>query len=131
MWKYLVKSAPITGKSGYEFKMQHSFEKRKEESTRIMEKYTDKVPIIIEKSDMSDLPNLDKQKVLMLKSLTIAQLLFIIRNKLNIDSTQTIFIFINNNIIPSNAMTINEVYNKYADKDGFLYVTYSAQQVFG
>lgn len=131
MFKYFVKSTPTASKSGYEFKAQHSFEKRKDESTRIKEKYPDKIPIIIERGDISDLPNMDKQKILIQKDLTIGQFLFIVRKKINIDSTQALFLFINNTHIPSSNSTIAEAYNKHMDKDGFLYITYNSQQAFG
>ena len=47
------------------FKDKFSFEKRLVESTRIMEKYPDRVPIICEKSGNSpDIPDIDKNKYL-------------------------------------------------------------------
>ena len=42
------------------FKKNHSFTKRKEESSRIMEKYENRVPVIVEKDQKSDLKDMDK-----------------------------------------------------------------------
>jgi GABA(A) receptor-associated protein len=36
-----------------------------------------------------------------------------------------------NGIIPSNTDIMNELYEKYKDYDGFLYLTYSSENVFG
>jgi len=131
MWKYVFSKSPSPVRSGYEFKMQHSFDKRKEESKKIIEKYPNKVPVIIEKGEGTLLPNPVKQKFLLQRDLTIGQYLYTIRKQIEIDATESIFLIVNDSYIPPNSGTIGEVYDKYADKDGFLYVTYSAQQVFG
>ena len=131
MWKYFIKEGPSPSKSGYEFKMQHSFEKRKTESTRIKEKYPNKIPLILEKSDTTHLKEIEKKKYLMQKDVTIGQFMFIVRKQIKIDESESIFLLVNNQAIPSTSSTMGEIYEKYADKDGFLYITYSAQQTFG
>lgn len=132
MWKYLVgTNNSIASKSGYEFKMKNPFEQRKMESKRVMDKFTDKIPIVLEKSDTSTLPEIDKKKFVVPYDITIGEFLHIVRKKLKISTTDAIFLLINNNTIPHTGSTIKEIYNKYADKDGFLYVTYSSQQAFG
>lgn len=131
MWKYILSKNPAPVRNGYEFKMQHSFDKRKEESKKIIDKYPGQVPVIIEKGESSLLPNPVKQKFLLQRDLTIGQYLYIIRKQINIDATESIFLIVNETYIPPNSATIGEVYDKYTDKDGFLYITYSAQQVFG
>jgi len=45
-----------------EFKSQHSLEKRKTEAQRIRQKYPDRIPVIAEKADGSDIPDIDKKK---------------------------------------------------------------------
>lgn len=131
MLKYFFKSKPSPSKNGYEFKMQHSFDKRKEESSRLIKKFPNKIPIILEKSDSSALPRINKQKFLLPKDITIGQFIYIIRSKIKLDASQSIFIFINNYVIPSTNQTIGDVYIDHADKDGYLYITYSAEQTFG
>lgn len=127
----MIGNTPTPSKSGYEFKMQNSFEKRRMESTRLREKFPDKIPIILEKSDTSQLPSVDKQKYLMQREITIGQLLYIIRQKINIAHYESIFLLINNSTIPPTGASIGEIYDKLGDNDGFLYITYSSQQTFG
>lgn len=134
MWKYFIK-APNPTKLGYEFKMKHSFEKRKNESDLVKSKYK-VLPIIVEidRNSTSLLPVLDKTKFGLDREITIGQLIYSIRHRIKIESTQSIFLFIDTadkRIIPCNKDTIGELYDKYADKDGFLYATYSAQETFG
>ncbi|PKA60681.1 Autophagy-related protein 8f [Apostasia shenzhenica] len=50
-----------TGCSG-SYKEGHSLEVRKAESARIMKKYVDRFPVIVEKAQRSDVPTVDKCK---------------------------------------------------------------------
>ena len=131
MLKYFIKEGPAPSKSGYEFKMLHSFEKRKAESDRIHEKYPDKIPLILERSDSTHLPEIEKKKYLMQKDVTIGQFMFIVRKQIKINESEAIFFLVNNSTVPPTGATMGEIYDKNADKDGFLYITYSAQQAFG
>ena len=42
------------------FKENYSFEKRKNEASNIIEKYPDRIPIIVQKYYTSELPDVDK-----------------------------------------------------------------------
>ncbi len=130
MWKYLA-GKPKPSKTSYEFKMQHPFDKRQVESERIRQKYSDKIPIVIEKSDSADVPELDKTKYLVPEDLTIGQFMFTIRKRIKLDSSESIFFFINNEYIPAANETFSDLYNKKKDADGFLYITYSKMEAFG
>ena len=125
------KNYPVPSKSGYEFKMQHSFDIRKKEATNLIKKYPDKIPIILEKATSSSIPELGKQKFLLPKDFTIGQFLYIIRKHLKLEPSQAIFLFVNNLDIPSITQSLGSVYADLSDKDGFLYMTYSAEHTFG
>ncbi|KAG8495938.1 hypothetical protein CXB51_009502 [Gossypium anomalum] len=45
------------------FKQEHDLEKRRAEAARIREKYPDRIPVIVEKAERSDIPNIDKKNV--------------------------------------------------------------------
>ncbi|CAD5316050.1 unnamed protein product [Arabidopsis thaliana] len=44
------------------FKLEHPLERRQIESSRIREKYPDRIPVIVERAERSDVPNIDKKK---------------------------------------------------------------------
>jgi GABA(A) receptor-associated protein len=46
------------------FQLEHPFEKRQLEASRIREKYPDRIPCIVEKSEKSDIVPIDKKKFL-------------------------------------------------------------------
>lgn len=114
------------------FKYEYSFQKRKEESSRVLQKYPDRIPIICEKSHVAsnDCPDIDKKKYLVPKDLTVSQFLYVIRNRLKLGPEKAIFLFVGD-IIPPSSSYIIDIYNHYSENDGFLYITYSPENVFG
>ena len=116
----------------YSFINDNSFEERYKESNRIRSKYPDRIPIIIEKDyRCNNISDIDKKKYLVPGDLTVAQLLFVIRKRIKLDSHSAIYLFINSRVIPSTATCINNLYNYYKNDDGFLYITYSGENTFG
>ena len=115
------------------FKSTHSFESRKKESERIITKYPDRIPLICERiigSKDSDIPIIDKIKYLVPINLTMGQFIYVIRSRMKLRSEKAIFLFVSGSI-PSGTMDINSLYEKYKDKDGFLYLQYSGENTFG
>jgi len=113
------------------FKKAHSLEKRQEESSRIMEKYDNRVPLIVGKDKQSDLKDIEKSKFLAPHDLTLGQFLYVIRKRINVDATVALFIFVNENVLVNTGETLINIYEKHKDDDGFLYLTYCSENVFG
>jgi GABA(A) receptor-associated protein len=104
----------------------------KEESTRIMKKYPDRVPVIVSKSDHCKLPDIDKTKYLVPKDITMGQFMYIIRKRIKLKSTQALFLFFNDGMIVANSQPFGKIYEMYHSKeDGFLHCKYSAENTFG
>jgi GABA(A) receptor-associated protein len=112
------------------FKETHSFAKRKEEYLRIKLKHPNKIPIICEKHHNSTLPTNNKQKYLVDSDLTLGHFLYVIRKRIKLDPNQAIYLFVKG-AIPSSNETIQSIYNKYFDEDGFLYISYTNENTFG
>lgn len=113
------------------FKKTFSFEERFAESQRVLYKYPERVPIICEKYKQSThIPEIDKKKYLVPVDLTFGQFIYVIRRRLNLSSEKAIFLFVNGNI-PASSSLIYHHYSSCKDRDGFLYVTYSSENVFG
>jgi GABA(A) receptor-associated protein len=114
------------------FKKSYSSRDRWNESTRVLEKYPDRTPIICERSKSAgaDCPFIDKNKYLVPNGLSVGQFIYIIRKRMNLPSEKALFLFINGTIPPTSSM-IGSVYACHKDSDGFLYVTYSLENTFG
>ena len=104
-----------------EFKKNHTFDQRSTEAKRILKKYPDRIPIIIEKNkNCVSLPNFDKNKYLVPDNISLGQFIQIVRRKINIKPAQAIFCFVDN-IIPTSGTNIKKLYNTYKEDCGFLY----------
>lgn len=114
------------------FKSLYRYEERLLEATRVLRKYPDRVPIIVEKnvSAPKDCPNINKIKYLVDRDLIFGQFLYIIRKRLNLPPEKCIFLFIGNTIPPS-TFCIGDIYDLYSSSDKFLYITYTFENVFG
>lgn len=115
------------------FKSEMTFEKRLEESSRVLTKYPDRIPVICEKIDSkkkNDIPTIDKKKYLVPNDLTIGQFLYVIRNRIKLPAEKAIFLFINGSI-PATTEILYNIYDSKKDKDGFLYIEYSGENTFG
>ena len=116
----------------------NTFEKRLDEATRILVKYPDRIPVICDKSRNSLLPNLEKNKFLVPNSMILGQFKYIIHkhvhdnliNNNKIPSNETLYLFINN-ISPKTSVLMSELYDMFKSNDGYLYITYSAENTLG
>ena len=114
----------------FDYKKEKSFEYRLSESTKIMEKHPDKIPIIVSKCSKSHLNNIDKNKYLVSNDMILSQFIYTIRKRIKLEASEALFFFIDNTV-PKNGAPIGELYNLHKDKDGFLYITYNSENTFG
>jgi GABA(A) receptor-associated protein len=113
------------------FKNTNTLEKRKEESTRILEKYPDRIPIIVEKGHKGNkIPEIDKNKYLVPSDLTVGQFVYVIRKRIKVTADEAIFIFCNGTLPPTSQL-VSHLYQEKKDEDGFLYIHYQGETTFG
>ena len=112
------------------FKEKYSLEERQIESKKVLSRYADRIPIIVEKAKESHMADIDKIKFLVPKDLTMGQFSFIIRKRIKLNQDEGLFILINNTMMPTGDI-IAKIYNNYKDEDGFLYVSYCGENTFG
>lgn len=104
---------------------------RQRESSNVIIKYPDRVPVIVDTNDNSSFnEKLDKHKFVVPDTLSVSEFVIIIRKRLRIDSSKAIFVFCGNTILIG-SMPIRQIYDKYKEEDGFLYLIYKAESTFG
>lgn len=102
---------------------------RKAEATKIMTKYPDRIPVICYPMRKTD-PSIDKNKYLVPYDISFGQLAYVIRKRLKMAPSQALYFYVEG-VIPTSSHHIQELYSRYRDPDGFLYVVYSAENTFG
>lgn len=115
---------------GNNFKSKHSFDNRCKESKNIITKYPDRVPVIVEKQETSDVVDIDKNKFLVPCDLTVGQFVYVIRKRMKMPPEKAIFVFVDNHI-PMQSSLMSSIYDQSKDKDGFLYIKYAGENTFG
>jgi len=114
-----------------EFK-KYPLKKRKKESKRIMCKYPNTISIIISKmKEYDDVPYIDKNKFIVPTYFNVSQFLYIIRKRIKLLPYKGLFIYINGNTLPNTHDLIGSLYYDYKNEDGFLYIKYCGENVFG
>jgi len=118
--------------SSISFKHEFKFQDRLDEARRVLSKYPDRIPIICERSLTAtrDCPIIDKRKYLVPRDLTMGQFLYVVRKRLLLPPEKALFLFVKNTI-PATTSQVNEVYQRYKDEDGYLYITYAQENTFG
>ena len=113
------------------FKYRYSFKERKNDCTRILLKYPDRIPILCEKYPYSNsAPDIDKHKYLVGYDLTLGQFMSVIRKRMSLRPEIGLYIFVNG-VIYSNSSLIRHLYMDFKDNDGFLYIEYDIENTFG
>ncbi|CAM4578837.1 unnamed protein product [Lepidochelys olivacea] len=126
---------PVTGnrESRAPFKQRKCFATRKREVSAVRSKFPSKLPVILERYPKEKvLPALDRTKFLVPQELTMGQFVTIIRNRMSLSSTQSFYLLVDGSrSLVSMSLTMAEVYTLNQDEDGFLYMTYASQEMFG
>jgi GABA(A) receptor-associated protein len=87
--------------------------------------YPSKLPVIVERHNhkANTLGSMENCKYLFPKTFSIAEVGVVIRKKLDVNRYQSIFLS-SNGVLLQSKMSLPEVYEKYKQSDGFLYITY-------
>ncbi|XP_066259977.1 microtubule-associated proteins 1A/1B light chain 3C-like [Euwallacea similis] len=105
---------------------------KKEEVMAIRTRFPNKIPVIVQKYwKDNELPQLDKSKFLVPQDITMSQFQTIIRNRMHMGQSQALYLLVNERSMLSLSLTLGEVYTEHAGPNGFLYITYASQEVFG
>lgn len=111
-----------------DIKLKTTLEQRQQESSKIMKKYPDRVPIIVESK--TDGLNIDKNKFLVPRDLTMGQFIFTIRKRVQLAPEKALYLFVNDKI-PGTSSLISQIYDQDHDEDGYLYCQIAEESTFG
>jgi GABA(A) receptor-associated protein len=111
------------------FRIDYPFEKRWNECNKILERYPDRIPILVSTSENL---NIDRHKYLVPNDITFQQFSYIVKKRINCKSDEALFYYMGeNNIMPRFTDTMKELYYKYKSTDGYLILIICKESTFG
>ena len=116
------------------YKLQFTKKERLQNSSKLIEKNKGQIPVICEKDEKSNMKALIKTKYLIKKEITVDQFIGTLRKKLQLDSNDALFLLANcknNKYAIVGTESLGSIYDKYKDEDGFLYIIYSNEKIWG
>jgi hypothetical protein len=125
-----------------DFRRRFKLEERKEITNKILTKYEEKCPIYLSFDSQLNLKSFrNYNRYIVTNNLTLSQFLLIVKKKINVDSNETLTLFIEiydknnsnikNSILAPLSSSIASIYDLNKNDDGFLYMTLVKENVFG
>lgn len=105
-------------------------EERKAEAQAVLRKYPDRVPMIVQRAPRSTITELMMCKFLVPREVTVAQFIWILRQRLKLNADKAVYLFVQRTL-PQSSAVLGELYDQCRDADGFLYAMYSGESTFG
>ena len=125
---YLYYSYEYTYKNSYKY---IPLKDRKNEYEKLVNTYKNKIPVIIEKSpNFPNMKNIEKKKFILSEDVYISEIIILIKNKLNLElsilNKELNFVIIEtiNNLPLAKEDKLIDIYKKYKEEEGFLYLQY-------
>lgn len=112
-----------------EFKNTFTFRQRQNESSGILKKYPDRIPVIVETRKGLGL-ELDKHKYLVPSDMTIGQFIYVIRKRMSVPATMGVYVFFGGQMVQT-AGLMSSTYKNVMDEDGFMYGLVATENTFG
>jgi GABA(A) receptor-associated protein len=115
------------------FKNETPFEKRYELCSRIRTQYPDRIPIIVEVARSNNQLKLNRKKFLAPSDISVGGFLGEIRKQACLRPEEAIFIFCGSGggVLVPTGDNMADIYEKYKDDDGFLYIIVALENTFG
>ena len=102
-----------------------------EDSSYLMNKYKDRIPVIITKKVNDPLNDLDKNKYLIPKDIVFWQFLCILRKRLQMPAHKALFVLSTKGRLISNSSNVSTIYELEKSPDGYLRLEYASENAFG
>lgn len=110
--------------------LQISLDERSMNSKELLEKYPERVPVLVDKHYRSTISDISKHRFLVPKETNISKFIYQLYQYIILDQNKSIYLFIDGDL-PKPTESIGNLYNYHKNDDGFLYISYSGENVFG
>ena len=107
----------------FKFKTKYSKEERTKDFEELQRKHPNKYPIVFEKMPNTNFEDLNKEKYLIDPELSFRQVNYFVKGKLSLDDEhKNLRFFIDGKTPIKSNENVKDIYDKYKQNDGFLYL---------
>lgn len=100
--------------------------------TWVRERYPRRIPVICErKQGCHTIADVERHKYLLPADLLVQHFVCVLRKRLSLDYHTSIFVFCDDGTIPPNTARMDLLYQARKHDDGYLYLFYTGENVFG
>ena len=115
----------------FEYKRKKDIVARKIIADNLMNKNPDKIPVIVEKDPTSRISGMNKSRFLVEKKSTVNKFILEIKELIKMKEEEAVFLTAKGKYSLSGSKFFEDIYKSYKDEDGFLYIMYSTELMFG
>lgn len=115
------------------FKEEYSFSERQKLASDLISHYRTRIPMIVERYPNSYAPQIRLKKWSIPRDFGFEKLMHRVRAEIDrLGPEESLFFFVSENgVMVPPTYTIEQIYEKHKDKDGFLYLYYDIESTFG
>ncbi len=113
-----------------QYRDEHPLEKRLNEVKKILNKYPDRIPVLLSTTDKEIV--LNRHKYLVPKDTTLSEFTHILRSNIKCGKTETLFYMIGDKgMLSKMTSTMNELYRYNKSEDNYLLILIQKENAFG
>ena len=115
------------------FRRTMAFERRRSLCEKLRDLHPDRLPLILVRVQGSAAPHAQRSKLLVPGEYTMGQVLLQVRQTLEprLQPHEAIYLFVGKGVLVPTSETVQAVFERFKDEDGFLYVHYGGENTFG
>lgn len=99
---------------------------------KLKEKYPGRVPIFVMKSKHDKiLPDINSNKFIVPEDITVSDFMQVVRKRIELGHETSMFLFINEKVLPCTSESIGKLYNSYKNNEDVLEIYYCGENTFG
>jgi len=96
---------------------------------KLLKNHPTRIPVLVHRHSPRD-PDIDQHRFLASHDMSIAGFSHTIRQRIHVNAQTAIFIFVNGTIFPQH-LHLSDLYHIHQASDGFLYINYALEAVYG
>lgn len=128
----MLKMVTITDPDFKHFITQNTHEQRQKIAAKALSLYPDRALVVLTRGSLSNTPRITKSKFLVPREATMAKFISEARKQMpGLNHSTGLFFYVKGNKLVQISELIGNIYDRDKHTDGFLYITYTGENVFG